>query len=84
MRRLRIPFLAASAAVLAAVIVPVVTAATPPNRALPGQRIDVKVLLISADGTEPGFGAWKAELDARGRAVRHVRRLQRPDEGRRR
>ena len=48
-----------------AVIVPVVLAATP-ARVLPTQRIDVKVLLVSADGTEPGFGAWKAELQREG------------------
>ena len=46
---------------------------------LPGQRIDVKVLLISADGTEPGFGAWKAELDREGVPYDTLRRLQRPD-----
>jgi hypothetical protein len=32
----------------------------------PGQRVDLKVLLISADGTEPGYGAWKAELEREG------------------
>src|ERR1043165_6095627 len=32
----------------------------------PGQRVDLKVLLLSADGTEPGFGAWKAALDREG------------------
>jgi hypothetical protein len=46
-------------------IVPVVLAATP-ARVLPSQRIDIKVLLVSADGTEPGFGAWKAELQREG------------------
>ncbi|HEX5923517.1 MAG TPA: hypothetical protein VFY45_06770, partial [Baekduia sp.] len=65
MRRLCIPLLVAIAAVAAAMLVPVVMAATP-NRILPTQRIDVKVLLISADGTEPGFGAWKAELAREG------------------
>src|SRR3954469_24107148 len=40
--------------------------AAPPNRPAPGQRIDVRVLLLSADGTEPGFGAWKAELAREG------------------
>jgi hypothetical protein len=48
-----------------AVVVPVVLAATPAH-VLPTQRIDVKVLLVSADGTEPGFGAWKAELQREG------------------
>jgi hypothetical protein len=44
------------------------TTAAPPDRSAfaPGQRIDVRVLLISADGTEPGFGAWKAELTREG------------------
>ena len=44
---------------------PAVLAATP-NRIPPGQRVDARVLLISADGTEPGFGAWKAELAREG------------------
>src|SRR6185312_16399063 len=56
------PFMAVAAL---AVIVPVVLAATP-ARVLPTQRIDAKVLLVSADGTEPGFGAWKAELQREG------------------
>ena len=43
-----------------------VMAASPPTRLGPGQRIDVRVLLLSADGTEPGFGAWKAELTREG------------------
>jgi hypothetical protein len=37
-----------------------------PNDPAPGQRIDLKVLLLSADGTEPGFGAWQAALDREG------------------
>ena len=32
----------------------------------PGQRTDLKVLLISADGSESGFAAWKAELAREG------------------
>jgi hypothetical protein len=48
-----------------ALIVPVVLAATPAH-VLPSRRIDIKVLLVSADGTEPGFGAWKAELQREG------------------
>ncbi len=54
--------------VLAAVLglaVPVALGAAPVPVS-PGQRIDMKVLLLSADGTEPGFGAWKAELDREG------------------
>jgi hypothetical protein len=45
--------------------VPVVLAATP-GHVLPDQRLDAKVLLLSADGTEPGFAAWKYELTREG------------------
>jgi hypothetical protein len=45
--------------------VPLVRAATP-NDVQPGQRVDLKVLLVSADGTEPGYGAWRAALDREG------------------
>ena len=48
-----------------ALTLPVALAASP-VRVAPGQRVDLKVLLISADGTEPGFSAWKAELDREG------------------
>jgi hypothetical protein len=51
-------------AVIAAAV-PVVLAATP-NAVLPAQRLDAKVLLLSADGTEPGFAAWKYELTREG------------------
>ncbi len=47
------------------VAVPVVLAATP-SHVLPDQRLDAKVLLLSADGTEPGFAAWKYELTREG------------------
>jgi hypothetical protein len=47
------------------VAVPVVLAATP-GHVLPDQRLDAKVLLLSADGTEPGFAAWKYELTREG------------------
>ena len=50
---------------LIGVAVPVVLAATP-DHVLPGQRLDAKVLLLSADGTEPGFAAWKYELTREG------------------
>jgi hypothetical protein len=50
---------------LIALVVPVVLAATP-NPLAPGQRLDAKVLLLSADGTEPGFAAWKAQLTREG------------------
>jgi len=56
------PFMAVAAL---AVIVPAVLAAAP-AQILPTQRVDVKVLLISADGTEPGYGAWQAQLDREG------------------
>lgn len=49
----------------AAAAVPVVGAATP-NHIAPTQRLDAKVLLLSADGTEPGFAAWKYELTREG------------------
>jgi hypothetical protein len=60
-----IAILSAAALLAVALTVPVVLAATP-NRILPTQRVDVKVLLLSADGTEPGFGAWKAQLAREG------------------
>jgi hypothetical protein len=50
--------LAAALAVLAAPA----SAGTP----LPDQRIDLRVLLLSADGTEPAFQAWKAQLEREG------------------
>jgi hypothetical protein len=56
--------LAAAAAALA-LSLPVALAADP-VRVAPGQRVDLKVLLLSADGTEPGFGAWQAELAREG------------------
>src|SRR4051794_7085235 len=43
-----------------------VALAAGPTRIAPGQRVDLRVLLISADGTEPGFGAWRAALDREG------------------
>jgi hypothetical protein len=66
MRRVpRIGRLWIAATLVAALAVPVATAA-PPSRGAPGQTVDLKVLLISADGSEPGFGAWKAELEREG------------------
>jgi hypothetical protein len=47
------------------IAVPAVLAAGP-NHVLPGQRLDAKVLLLSADGTEPGYAAWKYELAREG------------------
>jgi heparan sulfate-N-deacetylase len=37
-----------------------------PNQIQPGQRIDMKVLLVTASGTESSFDAWKAVLDRAG------------------
>jgi hypothetical protein len=48
-----------------ALSLPVALAANP-VRVSPGQRVDLKVLLVSADGTEPGFDAWKAQLEREG------------------
>ncbi|MCZ4492938.1 MAG: hypothetical protein JWP53_1869 [Conexibacter sp.] len=64
MTRRRLILLLAVAA-LAALAVPVVLAATP-NRILPTQRLDARVLLLSADGAEPGFTAWKYQLTREG------------------
>src|SRR5215218_3533964 len=62
MRRRLIVLLALA---LAGALVPVVLAVTP-GHPLPGQRLDAKVLLLSADGTEPGFAAWKYQLAREG------------------
>src|SRR3954447_12506188 len=54
---------------VAAIVLAVLALAVPAAssaRVSPGQRVDLKVLLISADGNEPGFGAWKAALDREG------------------
>src|SRR5262249_20602086 len=40
--------------------------ATPPAPVHPGERVDLRVLLLSADGTEAGFAAWQAELQREG------------------
>jgi hypothetical protein len=50
------------ALLLAFALVPVAA----PSGSQPGQRIDLKVLLLSADGTEAGYGAWRAALDREG------------------
>jgi hypothetical protein len=59
-RRLR--FLLAGALVLA-VAAPAAFGAASPQ---PGQKITMKVLLLSADGKEATFGAWKAALTREG------------------
>jgi hypothetical protein len=51
---------------LALVVAATVLAAAPPNRPAPGRRIDVRVLLVSADGTEPAVILSTGDL---GRAV---------------
>ena len=55
-----------AAVAAAALAVPVAMAAPPTVHVEPGQRTDLKVLLISADGSESGFEAWKAELTREG------------------
>ena len=44
-----------------------------PRRPRPGQRVDLKVLLISADGTRAGLRRLEGAARARGRALRHAR-----------
>jgi Glycosyl transferases group 1 len=61
----RVASLCAIAAVGLVVVVSAVPAATPASPG-PDQRIDLRVLLPSADGTEPGYGAWQAELRREG------------------
>ncbi|MDA0169561.1 hypothetical protein OJ998_10745 [Solirubrobacter taibaiensis] len=54
-----------AALALVALSLAVASAATP-ARIAPGQRVELKVLLVSADGQESGFGAWKAQLEREG------------------
>ncbi|HWT25497.1 MAG TPA: hypothetical protein VN213_18480, partial [Solirubrobacteraceae bacterium] len=66
--RRRMRWLALAAAAVAALLaVPVALAATP-AAPQPGQRLEVKVLLITATGeaSEAGFGAWKTALEREG------------------
>ena len=53
-------------AAIAALAVPIAMAAPSAVLVEPGQRTDLKVLLISADGSESGFAAWKAQLAREG------------------
>jgi hypothetical protein len=62
-RRRRLTRLLVVAALLTLAAVPVALGASGPK---PGQRIDLKVLLVAATGNEPGFGAWKADLEREG------------------
>src|SRR4051812_9521199 len=50
-------------AALALALVSVASGALAPQ---PGQRIDLRVLVIGATGSEPTFAAWKAELTREG------------------
>jgi len=52
--------------VLLAYLIVVALLATHAAAAVPGQRIDLRVLLLSADGTEPSFAAWKTALAREG------------------
>src|SRR3954453_11820688 len=55
-----------AAAAAAFVLALPVALAAPAAHLEPGARVDLKVLLVSADGTEPGYGAWRAQLDREG------------------
>jgi hypothetical protein len=61
--RRRLALLLTAAAMIAALVAPAAFGAAAPQ---PGQRIDLKVLLIGATGNEPTFGAWKAEFAREG------------------
>jgi hypothetical protein len=51
---------------LAALAVAVCVAVSPASAALPNQRTDLKVLLLSANGAEPTTAAWEAALKREG------------------
>src|SRR3954454_4892406 len=59
----RIVVLVVTAALALACLASVASGALAPQ---PGQRIDLRVLVIGATGTEPTFNAWKAELTREG------------------
>ena len=63
MRRRRLLPLLIVTALLALVAASVAHGAAEPR---PGQRVDLKVLLVAATGNEPGFSAWKADLEREG------------------
>src|SRR3954469_21530434 len=67
LRRLRVrPLLLAICAVLL-FAVPIAVAAGPtPSPAVPGQRVDLKVLLLSQSATDAVPAAWKATLEREG------------------
>ena len=61
MRLRAITLIIGLAATLAVLAVPA-TAGTP----IPGQRVDLRVLLLSADGNEPSYQTWRAQLEREG------------------
>lgn len=61
----RIPRLLLAIALIGLLAVPVALGASSPQPQ-PGQRIDLKVLLISPRADDPTFGAWKAQLEREG------------------
>jgi hypothetical protein len=61
--RRRIVLILAATALVCASLVSVAWGALAPQ---PGQRIDLRVLVIGATGTEPTFGGWKAALTREG------------------
>ena len=63
MRRRRFLRVLIVAALLTLAAVSVAHGAAEPK---PGQRVDLKVLLVAATGNEPGFSAWKADLEREG------------------
>jgi hypothetical protein len=63
MRRIRLWRALIAGAFVLAVAAPMAFGAAAPQ---PGQRITMKVLLLSADGKEATFGAWKAALEREG------------------
>jgi hypothetical protein len=63
MRRRRLLRALIVAALLTLAAVSVAHGAAEPK---PGQRVDLKVLLVAATGNEPGFSAWKADLEREG------------------
>ena len=65
MRRLRLPRLALMASAIALLAVPVALAATP-ETPKPGQRIDMKVLLLTSATTDTTATTWEAALKREG------------------
>ena len=61
--RRRLVVLVVAAALVLASVASVASGALAPQ---PGQRIDLRVLVLGATGTEPTFNAWKAELTREG------------------